>query len=98
MSNYFDHALVIIRLHCSTTYIDAAYCYRPSSVDCWSVTAVSHAKTAEPIDTPCGLRTRVGPSNHVLDGGQHFPKGRDNFEGDVARVQQQIKWATVWPQ
>jgi len=29
--------LVIIRLHCSTTYVDAAYCYRPSSVVCQSV-------------------------------------------------------------
>ena len=68
MSNYFDHALVIIKLHCSTTYIDAAYCYRPSSVDCWSVTAVSHAKTAEPTEMPFAMWTRVGPRKHVLDG------------------------------
>jgi len=24
---------------------------------------------AEPIEMVCGLRTRVGPGNHVLDGG-----------------------------
>ena len=31
-----------------------------------SVTVVSHVKTAEPIDVPFGLRTRVGSRNHVL--------------------------------
>jgi len=33
-----------------------------------SVTLVSPAKTAEPIEMPLGLKTRVGPGNHVLDG------------------------------
>ena len=55
-------------------YADAAYCYRPSSVvclsDCQSVTLVSPAKTAAPIEMPFGLGTRVGPRNHVLDGVQ----------------------------
>jgi len=47
-------------------YVDAAYCYRPSSVVCRSVCRfvglsdtvglVNPAKTAEPIDTPFGLR------------------------------------------
>jgi len=52
-----------IRPHRSTTYvgIDAAYSYRPSSVVCRSVTLVSPAKTAAPIDLPFGLRTWVGP-------------------------------------
>jgi len=41
-------------------YVDAAYCYRPSSVVCLlvslSVTALlSHAKTTEPIEVPFGL-------------------------------------------
>ena len=39
----------------------------------WSVgrfvTLVSPAKTAEVIEMPFGLRTRVGQRNHVLDGG-----------------------------
>ena len=38
---------------------------------CRSVTIVSPAKTAEPIEMPFGLCTRVGPRNHVLDGGAH---------------------------
>jgi len=65
-------------------YVDAAYCYRPNSVVCrsvgWSVTLVSPAKTAESIQMPLGLRTQVGPGNHVLDGVQ-IPMGRGNFEG-----------------
>ena len=30
---------------------------------------MSHAKTAAQIEMPFGLRIRVGPRNHVLDGG-----------------------------
>jgi len=44
----------IIRPHRSTTYVDAAYSYRPSSVVCRSVTLVSPAKTAAPIELPFG--------------------------------------------
>jgi len=33
---------------------------------CRSVTVVSPAKTTEPM--PFGLRTRLGPRNHILDG------------------------------
>jgi len=61
----------IIWTHRSTTYVHVVYCYRPSSVVCRSVcrsvTLVSPAKTAEPIEMPFELRTRVGPGNHVLD-------------------------------
>ena len=46
---------------------------------CRSVTLVSPAKTAETIEMPFGLRTRVGPGNHVLDGSPD-PMGRGNFE------------------
>jgi len=46
-----------------------------------SVTLVSPAKTAEPIEMPFGLRTRVGPGNHVLDGGPGYPMERDSIEG-----------------
>jgi len=65
----------IIRPHRSTTYEDTAYCYRPSSVVWRSVCrSVCHtnepSKTAAPIEMPFGLRTRVGPRNHVLDGVQ----------------------------
>jgi len=34
-----------------------------------SVTLVSPAKTAKPIEMAFDLRTRVRPGNHVLDGG-----------------------------
>jgi len=45
---------------------------------CRSVTLVSRAKTAEPIEMPFGLRTRVGPVNYVLDGGPD-PHGKGQF-------------------
>jgi len=34
---------------------------------CLSVTVVSPAKTAEPIEMLFGQKIRVGPRNHVLD-------------------------------
>jgi len=43
-----------------------------------SVTLVSHATTDEPIEMPFGLRTQVGPGNHVLDGGPD-PHGKGQF-------------------
>jgi len=68
----------------STTCVDAAYCNRPSRVVCRSVyrsvTQVSPAKTAAPIEMPFGLRTHVGPGNHVLDG-VHIPHGKGQFRG-----------------
>jgi len=85
----YDHGVIkttriIIRLQRSTTYVDATYCYRPSSVVCrsvgLSVTLVSPAKTAAPIEIPFGLGTRVGPRNHVLDGGPDPP-----WEGAILR-------------
>jgi len=80
---YSCDLFIIIRLRRSTTYIDVAYCYRPSSVVCRSVTLVSPAKMAEPVEMPFGLRTLVGPGNHVLDGGPDPPMGRGNFQGKV---------------
>jgi len=62
----------IIRPHRSTTYVDAAYCYRLSIVVCRSLTLVSPAK-AEVIEQQFGLRTWVGPKNHMLHGGQISP-------------------------
>ena len=40
---------------------------------CWSVTVVSRAKMAEPIELQFGLRTWLGPRNHVLDERPHPP-------------------------
>jgi len=47
---------------------------------CRSVTFVSPAKTAEVIEMPFGLWTRLGLRNHVFDGVQ-IPLRRVNFEG-----------------
>jgi len=41
-----------------------------------SVTVLSSAKTAEPIEMPFGAWTRVGRGKHVLDGG---PDQSTNF-------------------
>jgi len=60
--------IAIIRPHHSTTYIDAAYCYRRSSVVCRSVTIVSPAKMVELIEMLFGMWTPVGPWNQALDG------------------------------
>jgi len=47
---------------------------------CRCVILVSPAKTAGPIEMPFGLRTRVGPRNHVLDGVQiPPPQGKGQF-------------------
>jgi len=60
--------------------------YRPCLSVCQSVglsvTLVSPAKPAAPIEMPFGLRTWVGPRNHVLDGCPDFPLGMGNFEGE----------------
>jgi len=50
-----------------------------------SVTLMSPAKTAEPIEMPFGLRSWVGLGNHVLDGGPDSPMGRGNFERSKGR-------------
>jgi len=54
-----------------STYVDVAYCYRPSSVVCRSigrsVTVVSPTKTAEPIEMPFGLSNRVDSRNQLSD-------------------------------
>ena len=47
-----------------------------------SVIVVIAGKTAEPIEMPFGLRTRVGPGNRVLDEGPDPLMGRGNFEGE----------------
>ena len=66
-------SLVLLDRIALITYVDAICCYRPSSVVCRSVTLVSLAKTAEPIDILFGLRTQVGQGNHVLDWGPDPP-------------------------
>ena len=42
---------------------------------------MSRAKTAEPIEMPSGIWTRVGPRNRVLGGGFESPKEKRHFGG-----------------
>jgi len=67
-----------------TMYVGAVYCYRLSSMVCRSVTLVSPAKMAEPIQMPYGFRTWLNPGNHVLDKGPH-PHGKGQFWGGKRR-------------
>jgi len=46
-------------------YVDAAYCFRWSSVVCQSVAIMSPAKMAKPIDMSFGMLSGVGPMKHV---------------------------------
>jgi len=50
-----------------------------------SVTLVSPVKTAEPIEMPSGLRTWLGPRDHVLDGGSDPSMGSGKFRGENGR-------------
>jgi len=74
-----NRSCVIIMPHRSYVH-RCGYCYRPRSVVCRSV-CLSVCHTAEPMEMQFGLRTLVGPMNHVLDGGSHPPMGRTSFEG-----------------
>jgi len=58
--------------------VGRSVCLSVSLSICWSVTLVSPAKTAAPIEMPFGLRTGVGPVNHVLDGRPDLPMGTGN--------------------
>jgi len=65
---------------------------------CRSVTLVSPAKTAKPIEMPFGLRTWVDPRDHVLDGGSDAPMGRGKFLGENGRPivkYRDILWSSV---
>jgi len=81
--------LKFIRPHRSTMYVDAAYSYRPCSVVCrsvgLSVTLVSPAKTAAPIELPFWLRTWVGPGETCIRWGLDSPMGRGKFLGKNRR-------------
>jgi len=53
----------------------------------WSVTTVSPVKTAEPIEMPFGMWTRVDQGNHVLE------KGPDHH---MRRVNIDVKKLSAW--
>jgi len=65
LSTYFDHFHLLL-LGCIVVHVDAAYCYRWSSVVCRSVTIVRRAKTAKPLEMQFGLWTRMGPKEACI--------------------------------
>ena len=76
----------IIRLHRSTTYVHAAYSYRPSNVVCRSV-----CHTSEPGKNGCTDRAAVwaenlgGPGETCIRWGSRSPMGRGQFLGENGR-------------
>jgi len=85
-----------LELHSSTS----TECYR-CSVVCLCVylliTIVSATKTVEPIETPFGLWTLVGPKNRVLGEGPG-PQGRGSFGGNfhpIVRCKEYMSVMTV---
>jgi len=55
--------------HCSTMYVDATCCYRPSSVVCRSVCHSSEpCKMADPNEMLFGLWAWMGSRNHIVYG------------------------------
>jgi len=72
-------SLIIIRPHpASQYYVRRCGLLLQTKQRGLSVT-LSPAKTAEPIEMPFGLRTRVSRRNHVLDGSPDRPMRRDNL-------------------
>ena len=65
----------------STTHVDEAYCYQPSSVVCWSVTIVSPAKTAKDV----WVEHSGAPKEPWIRWGPDPPMGRSNFDGAKGR-------------
>jgi len=94
---YSERACIVILLKCSivrhriarTAYVDAVCCYQPSSVVCRSVcrsvTLVSPAKTAKPIEMQFVLETRVDPGNYIY--GRPIVKHRDTLRSSVQKRQ-----------
>ena len=77
VNNTNKSANIIIRPHRSTTYVDAAYSYRPSSVICRSV-CLSVCHTSEPCKNGCTDRAAVwvedlgGPGEPYIRWGVQF--------------------------
>ena len=89
LSNDFGHLLLllllsIVRPRHSTT-LHRCRLLLPTKWRCLSVslsvTLVSPTRTAAPIEMPLGLRTQVGPRNHVLEASPVPPMGKGNLEG-----------------
>jgi len=72
----------LVRPHRNTTYVDAAYSHRPSSVVCLSV-----CHTSEPCKNGCTDRAAVwvedlgGPGEPRIRWGSRFPHGKGQIFG-----------------
>ena len=51
----------------------------PTNNALYSIAFGTHPKTAESIEMPFGIMTRVGPKYDVLDRGPDLPMERGNF-------------------
>jgi len=77
-------------------YVDAAYCYRLSSVVCLSVCHSSeHCRNGWTDEMPFGLRTHVGPGNHVLHRGPDPPWEEAMLRGErpIVKYRDTLQWA-----
>ena len=63
---------------------------------CWSVTLVSPAKMIELIEMPFGLRTQVGPGNHVLHGSPDPPWERAVLTGESGHLCKNGRTDAIW--
>jgi len=64
-------------------YIDAAYCYRPSSVVCLSVCHISEpCKNGYTSCDAVWVEDLGGPREPCIRWGYRSPVGSGNFEGD----------------
>ena len=77
MTAAYAFAQYFLRRIVMRSIYDGAYCYgRFSGLSVclsvgrsvWNETITHPAKTAEPIEMPCGMWGGVGDSHHVLDG------------------------------
>jgi len=77
----FSVSCCIIRPHRSITYVDSAYCYRPSSVVCRSV-----CHTSEPDRDAIWVEDSGGPRKPCIRWGPDLPMWSGNFEGENERL------------
>ena len=77
--------VLLIHIAVLHTYMGPIVTNRLAWSVCLSVTLVSPAKMAKLMEMPFGMRTLVGPWNHVLDGVQ-ITQGKGNVEGRKYKV------------
>jgi len=87
----------IFRLHRSTAYIYAAYCYRPSSMVCLSVCHSSDpCKNGWTDWVAVWVEDSGGPKEPCIRWGSDLPMGRGNFEGVKGRPIVKYRDTLLW--